>query len=163
LETLENDLYYSLLAINAAYNLETEQLIEAYDSSSKKLRSSIKMNGKPADRSRTVYHSKNTIRHKNKRDDMTKKDDKRSTLVNVPSSDAILRLLRMRHDRFVTEFLNQEFNKRNSPPPPPATITTNADVSDLAVKDNIFPEEKTPSSLADQPPSLSPHGITLTD
>lgn len=185
METLENDLYYSLLAINAAYNLETDQLIETYKTSSsnankKTGRSSVK-NGRPADRSKTVYQSKNTIRLK-KRSSAKKEQEEegRSALANVPSSDDILRLLRMRQDKYVVEFLRQEFEKRNNVNQAPAATATTSiveeeDVIDLSIATatTVYSSPPRKSSSTTRSPNqrqsslpplaLPPHGITLTD
>lgn len=155
LESLEDEIYHSLLATNAAYNLETDQLIEEYKLASQKHRS-LKLNGKPSDRSKTVYHSKNTIRHR-KRQSIIKKDEHRRSSVNTPTSDSILRMLRMRQDRHVVEFLKKEFEKRNSP------VTIDPD-------EKCYQLPESPTSLTDQKKDrrLSRHsipdkGITLTD
>jgi hypothetical protein len=118
----------------------------------------VKLTGKPADRSRTVYHSKNTIRH-GKHHSIIKKEENGRSSVNTPNNDSILRMLRMRHGRNVVEFLRQEFEKRNSPP--------HSDAIDLVKKCQQLPES--PTSLTDQKKddlqrhSLPEHGITLTD
>lgn len=156
LENLEDEIYHSLLATNAAYNLETEQLIEEYKLCHHKSRS-VKLTGKPADRSKTVYHSKNTIRH-GKRQSIIKKDEHRRSSINTPTSDSILRMLRMRQGKNVVEFLKQEFEKRNSPPEVLVESTK---------KQQELPES--PTSLTDTKKNrLSRHsipeqGITLTD
>ncbi|KAI7901688.1 uncharacterized protein BX663DRAFT_487397 [Cokeromyces recurvatus] len=150
LEDLENNQYYSILAVNAAYHLSTEQLIDAYHTS--KQRTVINLGNKPANRSKSVYHSKNTIRQKKKNN--TKKD-KRSTVIDLPHGDDILRILRMRHDKHVTEFLKQEFKKRNKNSHDEATTTVN---------NNALPDNSTTAPLLSTNPAIPNHnGITLTD
>lgn len=73
----------------------------------------------------------------------------------MPHGDDILRILRMRKDRQVVEFLRQEFENRNSRPSSKHHTTDS--------EHTVLPE--TPTSLKDMsvPPTLPAHGITLTD
>ncbi|KAG1471384.1 hypothetical protein G6F56_002153 [Rhizopus delemar] len=112
LDKLENSQYYALLAINAAYNMETEELIQGYNHVVKN-QAEIKLRGgRKADRSRSVYKSKNTVK---------KKPVKKSVSIELPNADTILRILRMRKDKQVRDFLHTEFQKRNYPTPAEAT------------------------------------------
>ncbi|KAI8367396.1 hypothetical protein EDC96DRAFT_461821 [Choanephora cucurbitarum] len=108
LDKLENSQYYALLAINVAYNLETDQLIEGYNNTVKNQLELKLRGGRKADRSRSVYHSKNTVRKR-------KSGAKKSVSIELPNSDTILRILRMRSGKKVREFLRAEFEKRNDP------------------------------------------------
>ncbi|KAG2232103.1 hypothetical protein INT48_006780 [Thamnidium elegans] len=158
LESLENETYHALLAINVSYNLDTENLIQEYKLTYQKSspRASWKLTAKRPDRSKTVYHSKHTIRHG--RRNSIKKEEKSKCNLNELEGDAILRLLRMRHDRQAKDFLSQEFEKRNGVP--------GGDVSELVVRDQL-PES--PTSLTDQQKENLSHrtipseGVTLTD
>lgn len=106
LEELENTEYYSILAINSAYHLDSQTLIKSYKLSHQ--RSSLDFESMPASRSKTIYHSKNTIEHRPK-----KEKSRQSSIRNLPPRDDILRLLRMRHEQNVEAFLHNEFEKRN--------------------------------------------------
>lgn len=152
LDYLENDQYYSLLAINAAYNLETQVLMDGYHYRTKRSNSSVSLsiNNKPTNRSKSVYHSKNTIRHKEPKT----QERRRSALVDMPHADAILRILRMRNDRQVSEFLRQEFEKRNY-----TSVQAEDDVDSLLIKKT--PSRESSNSLKNRTPS--PPGVTLTD
>lgn len=108
LDKLENSQYYALLAINAAYNLETEKLIEGYNAALKNQLELKLRGGRKADRSKTVYHSKNTIKKK-------KSTARKSASIELPNSDTILRILRMRPGKQVRDFLHKEFERRNNP------------------------------------------------
>lgn len=133
MDKLENSQYYALLAINAAYNLETEKLIEGYNTTLKNQLELKLRGGRKADRSKTVYHSKNTVRKRKSN------GSRKSVSIELPNSDTILRILRMRTGRQVRDFLHSEFEKRNNPPvnnniaegdketdiPPLPTIPTN--------------------------------------
>lgn len=108
LDKLENSQYYALLAINAAYNMETEKLIEGYNTTLKNQLELKLRGGRKADRSKSVYHSKNTVRKR-------KSSARKSVNIELPNSDTILRILRMRTGRQVRDFLHAEFEKRNNP------------------------------------------------
>lgn len=153
LESLENAQYYSLLAINSAYRLDTLELMEGYQLSKRKSRSSLHLGKKPANRSKTVYHSKNTIRHSKSAE--KKEQHRKSTVVDMPHGDDILRILRMRQGRQVMEFLRQEFENRNS------YYASNHHA--IESEHVILPE--TPTSIKDMSaqPALPAHGITLID
>jgi hypothetical protein len=110
---------------------------------------SLSINRKPTNRSKTVYHSKNTIRHKKPK----APERRQSILVDMPHADSILRILRMRKDRQVAEFLRQEFEKRNYP-----SSQVEDDVDSLLIKKTSSRESS--SSLKR---SASPSGVTLTD
>ncbi|KAI9486716.1 MAG: hypothetical protein EXX96DRAFT_604807 [Benjaminiella poitrasii] len=150
LEELENEQYYSILAVNAAYHLSIEQLMNGYELSRQGSRTSMNLSKKPANRSKSVYHSKNTIRQKKKVNEK-KAQGKRATVVDLPHGDYILRILRMHHDQLVTNFLREEFKKRNSTQNEasvPASLPT------------------TPTSLykpSSSSPTLPAHGMTLTN
>ncbi|KAI7904405.1 uncharacterized protein BX663DRAFT_560086 [Cokeromyces recurvatus] len=109
LDKLENSQYYALLAINAAYNLDTDQLIEAYNSAVKNQLELKLRGGRKADRSKSVYHSKNTVKKRKSN------AHRKSASIDLPNSDTILRILRMRSGRQVRDFLHTEFEKRNNP------------------------------------------------
>ncbi|RCI06704.1 hypothetical protein CU098_011502 [Rhizopus stolonifer] len=101
LDKLENSQYYALLAIN------TDQLIEGYNNTVKNQLELKLRGGRKADRSKSVYHSKNTVRKR--------KSTKKSVSIDLPNSDTILRILRMRTGKKVRDFLRAEFEKRNNP------------------------------------------------
>ncbi|KAI9485405.1 MAG: hypothetical protein EXX96DRAFT_513980 [Benjaminiella poitrasii] len=108
LDKLENSQYYALLAINAAYNMDTDQLMEAYNAAVKN-QSELKLRGgRKADRSKSVYHSKNTMKKR-------KSSARKSASIELPNSDTILRILRMRPGKKVRDFLHNEFERRNNP------------------------------------------------
>ncbi|KAF1804198.1 hypothetical protein V8B55DRAFT_1512014 [Mucor lusitanicus] len=153
LESLENAQYYSLIAINSAYRLDTLELMQSYQLSKREPRSSLNISKKPANRSKTVYHSKNTIRQSKSTE--KREHHRRSSVADMPHGDDILRILRMRKDRQVVEFLRQEFENRNSRPSSKHHTTDS--------EHTVLPE--TPTSLKDMsvPPTLPAHGITLTD
>lgn len=111
---------------------------------------SLSINSKPANRSKTVYHSKNTIRQKKPKT----QERQRSTLVDMPHADAILRILRMRNDDPVGEFLRQEFEKRNK-----SSSQTEDDIDNLLIKKT--PSQESSSSLKHHNASTS--GVILTD
>ncbi|KAI8973443.1 hypothetical protein BDF20DRAFT_960679 [Mycotypha africana] len=125
LETLENDEYYSLLAVNFVYYMDTHELMSSYKiAETAKLSTGKKASKKPPNRTKSVYHSRSTIRRKKvmneaKNDSSTtaqlKVNQKEQYVANLPDADDILRILRMRQDADVAAFLNQEFNKRNDP------------------------------------------------
>ncbi|KAI9005425.1 hypothetical protein CLU79DRAFT_841103 [Phycomyces nitens] len=108
IERLETSQYYALLAINAAYNVDTETLIQDYHTVLKNQVEMKMRGGRKADRSKTVYHSKHTVRRR--------KTDRKSVSMDMPSSEAILRILRMRPGKNVQSFLHAEFEKRKNPP-----------------------------------------------
>ncbi|KAG1151513.1 hypothetical protein G6F37_002376 [Rhizopus arrhizus] len=136
LDKLENSQYYALLAINAAYNLETEKLIEGYNNIVKN-QVEIKMRGgRKADRSKSVYHSKNTVRKR--------KSERKSASIELPNADTILRILRMRKSKAARDFLHAEFQKRNYPT---TTETTPAnEISQDAKEQEIPPIPPVPTN-----------------
>ncbi|RCH93711.1 hypothetical protein CU098_000183, partial [Rhizopus stolonifer] len=141
LETLENTQYYSLLSINAAYRLDTQTLMDGYSSAGQRTLSSTNLiSKKPANRAKSVYHSRNTIRQSKRNSE--KKKEARKSGIDLPHGDAILRLLRMRQDKNVAEFLKQAFEKRN--------FASHAVVDDLSVKETLIDK-------------VQQQGITLTD
>ncbi|KAI9023757.1 hypothetical protein CLU79DRAFT_803967 [Phycomyces nitens] len=142
LETLENAQYYSLLAINVAYNLETEELIEIYNTALNNQMELKLQGGAKADRSKSVYHSRHTAKHQ--------KVDKKAASIDMPSSETVLRILRMRSGKRVRDFLRSEFDKRNNPPQPPGP---NPNVT--ATKD----EEEAKTTLV--PPIIPDRMVTL--
>ncbi|KAL0089298.1 hypothetical protein F4703DRAFT_1973871 [Phycomyces blakesleeanus] len=122
LETLENAQYYSLLAINVAYNLETEELIGIYNTALNNQMELKLQGGAKADRSKSVYHSRHTAKQQ--------KADKKAASIDMPSSETVLRILRMRSGKRVRDFLRSEFDKRNKPSTssgPAANITATKD------------------------------------
>ncbi|KAI7861970.1 hypothetical protein BDF14DRAFT_1737371 [Spinellus fusiger] len=121
LEILENSHYYSLLAINAAYNLETEELMEMYNTALSNQAQMRMQGGRKADRSKSVYHSRHTARRE--------RPERKKPSIDIPSSEAILRILRMRPGKHVREFLRTEFDKRNNPAPPSFLATTSLALS----------------------------------
>ncbi|CAO3615559.1 unnamed protein product [Cunninghamella echinulata] len=152
LEKLENSQYYGLLAINVAYNMETDELFELYNTvignQAELKQSGGTAGGRKADRSKSVYHSKNTVRKKRP----IKKPAKiAANPLDLPNSEIILRILRMRHGKKVKEFLFDQFQKRKNPgpplPPPHATIDT-----DSAPLSSPPPLPPLPSSSNIQPP-----------
>ncbi|OAD78410.1 hypothetical protein PHYBLDRAFT_69648 [Phycomyces blakesleeanus NRRL 1555(-)] len=108
IDRLETSQYYALLAINAAYNVDTETLIQDYHTVLKNQVEMKMRGGRKADRSKTVYHSKHTVRRR--------KTDRKSVSMDMPSSETILRILRMRPGKHVQSFLHAEFEKRKNPP-----------------------------------------------
>ncbi|KAI9305848.1 hypothetical protein BJ944DRAFT_282170 [Cunninghamella echinulata] len=158
LEKLENSQYYGLLAINVAYNMETDELFELYNTvignQAELKQSGGTAGGRKADRSKSVYHSKNTVRKKRP----IKKPAKiAANPLDLPNSEIILRILRMRHGKKVKEFLFDQFQKRKNPgpplPPPHATIDT-----DSTPLNSPPPLPPLPSSKRDSntPPPLPP-------
>lgn len=141
LDKLENSQYYALLAINAAYNLETEKLIEGYNSTIKNQVEMKMRGGRKADRSKSVYHSKNTVK---KRKSATRK----SASIELPNADTILRILRMRKERQAKDFLHAEFQKRNHP------ISTETALADKSSKD--AQEQEIPSIISVPTNDLTP-------
>jgi hypothetical protein len=111
LDKLESSQYYALLAINVAYNLETDQLLEIYHAAVKNQVELKQRGGRKADRSKSVYQSKNTARKKKPKQEAT-------SSIDLPSSDVVLRILRMRSGKTVRDFLRAEFDKRSNPAPP---------------------------------------------
>jgi hypothetical protein len=105
---LENSHYYALLAIKAAYNMETDELIEGYNTTLRNQEALKMRGGRKADRSKTVYHSKHTVRKR-------KASTQKQASSYLPNSDTILRILRMRTGKKVRDFLHAEFEKRNNP------------------------------------------------
>ncbi|KAG2181874.1 hypothetical protein INT44_008690 [Umbelopsis vinacea] len=116
IDKLENSQYYALLAINASYNMETETLIYEYQNVLRNQGDMKTRGGRKADRSKTVYHSRHTIKQKRR-----PPSTKRTVAHDMPSSETILRILRMRPGKHVRDFIHAEFEKRNHPPPPPAS------------------------------------------
>jgi hypothetical protein len=89
--------------------METEKLIEGYNTTVKNQLELKLRGGRKADRSKTVYHSKNTVKKR-------KSSARKSVSIELPNSDTILRILRMRTGKQVRDFLHSEFEKRNNPP-----------------------------------------------
>ncbi|CAO3646459.1 unnamed protein product [Cunninghamella echinulata] len=108
LDQLENSSYHALLAINAAYTMETEKLIEGYNTVLKNQVAMKMRGGRKTDRSKTVYHSKHTMANK------PKSQRKSSIATDLPNSETILRILRMRPGKEVKDFLHTEFKRRNN-------------------------------------------------
>ncbi|KAI8388415.1 uncharacterized protein BYT42DRAFT_510820 [Radiomyces spectabilis] len=106
LEKLETSQYYALLAIKSAYYMDTDQLMQGYHSV---LKNQVEMKlrgGRKMDRSKTVYHSRHTIKKR--------KSQRKSVSPDLPNSETILRILRMRSGKNVREFLREEYEKRNN-------------------------------------------------
>lgn len=89
--------------------METDKLIEGYNTTVKNQLELKLRGGRKADRSKTVYHSKNTVKKR-------KSTARKSVSIELPNSDTILRILRMRSGKQVRDFLHSEFEKRNNPP-----------------------------------------------
>lgn len=89
--------------------MSTEELIEGYNTTVKNQLELKLRGGRKADRSKTVYHSKNTVKKR-------KSSARKSVSIELPNSDTILRILRMRTGKQVRDFLHSEFEKRNNPP-----------------------------------------------
>ncbi|CEP08882.1 hypothetical protein [Parasitella parasitica] len=154
LESLENAQYCSLLAVNSVYRLDTNVLMESFQLSKRLSGSSLDIGKTPPNRSKTVYHSKNTMRHR-------KPPENRDqySVSHLPHRDDILRILRMRKDRHAIEFLRQELEARNNNCNP-SSNTNNTEVT----LPGLLPE--TPTSIKDVAsilPVLPAHGITLSD
>ncbi|CAO3646420.1 unnamed protein product [Cunninghamella echinulata] len=64
--------------------------------------------GGKTDHSKTVYHSKHTMVNK------PKSQRKSSIATDLPNSETILRILRMRPGKEVKDFLHNEFKRRNN-------------------------------------------------
>lgn len=128
-------------------------LMEGYQMSHQ--RDSITFNNKPANRSKSVYHSKNTIKHKKKKKEKTV-TSRHSSIVDLPQKDDILRILRMRHEHDVSIFLRNEFEKRNNNQ---MNMTPTMEIEKSKLQE--LPES--PTSLPDAPPPLPAHGVSLVD
>ncbi|KAI8098717.1 uncharacterized protein BX664DRAFT_354245 [Halteromyces radiatus] len=111
LDRLENSSYHALLAINAAYAMETDKLMEIYNTVLKNQVAMKMRGGRKTDRSKTVYQSRHTIAKK-------PKSQRKSVAMDLPSSETILRILRMRSGKHVRDFLHTEFERRNQPQQP---------------------------------------------
>ncbi|KAI8338001.1 hypothetical protein BC941DRAFT_424318 [Chlamydoabsidia padenii] len=151
LEKLENSQYYALMAINVAYNLETEQLIDIYHAAVNNQVEIKQRGGRKADRSKSVYHSKNTVRKKKASNKKTTTKATVASSIDLPSGEVVLRILRMRSGKHVREFLRMEFDKRNNPPPPPPP--PHAVTQPTSLSDDPTP---LPSSL---PPPVPAHHV----
>ncbi|CEP17674.1 hypothetical protein [Parasitella parasitica] len=136
LDKLENSQYYALLAINAAYNLETDKLIEGYNTTVKNQLELKLRGGRKADRSKSVYHSKNTVKKR--------KSGRKSASIELPNSDTILRILRMRSGKKVRDFLHSEFEKRNYPTSYVSDGVTAANGTDIPAVPSIPTNDLTP-------------------
>jgi hypothetical protein len=88
--------------------MDTEKLMEEYNSVLKNQVAMKMRGGRKTDRSKTVYHSKHTIAKK-------QRSQRKAVATDLPSSEAILRVLRMRSGKPVRDFLHAEFEKRNRP------------------------------------------------
>ncbi|CAO3598850.1 unnamed protein product [Absidia cylindrospora] len=143
LEKLENSWYHALLAIKVAYNLETEKLMEIYHAAVNNQVKIKQRGGRKADRSKSVYHSKNTVRKRKAPNKSISTTTTAAASIDLPSDDVVLRILRMRSGKHVKEFLRVEFERRNHPPPPappPHAVTT-----DLGLVDEAPPLPPLPS------------------
>lgn len=140
IDKLENSQYYALLAINAAYTMDTDTLILEYNNVLRNQADMKMRGGRKADRSKTVYHSRHTIKQK-KRPVSQKKISH-----DMPNSETILRILRMRTGKHVRDFIQAEFDKRNHPPPPqPAAEVVQATTGEPHLLPMIPDEMLTPS------------------
>ncbi|KAF7728272.1 hypothetical protein EC973_006446 [Apophysomyces ossiformis] len=136
LDRLENSQYYALLAINAAYYVETETLMENYHTVLKGQAEMKMRGGRKADRSKTVYHSKHTMKRNksaggaggSQNNNNNNSNGRKNAALDMPSSDTILRILRMRPGKEVKEFLHAEFQKRNHPPTSPGNAITATEI-----------------------------------
>ncbi|CEG75561.1 hypothetical protein RMATCC62417_10582 [Rhizopus microsporus] len=124
--------------INAAYNLETEQLIEGYNNIVKNQVEMKLRGGRKADRSKSVYHSKNTAKKRKP------SANRKSVSIELPNADTILRILRMRKGRQVRDFLHTEFQKRNYPTPAEAAPAEG--ISQGAKEQEIPPVPEVPTN-----------------
>jgi hypothetical protein len=98
--------------------METETLIYEYQNVLRNQGDMKTRGGRKADRSKTVYHSRHTIKQKRR-----PPSTKRTVAHDMPSSETILRILRMRPGKHVRDFIHAEFEKRNHPSPPPAPVS----------------------------------------
>jgi hypothetical protein len=98
--------------------MDTETLIYEYQNVLRNQGDMKTRGGRKADRSKTVYHSRHTIKQKRR-----PPSTKRTVAHDMPSSETILRILRMRPGKHVRDFIHAEFEKRNHPPPPPAPVS----------------------------------------
>ncbi|ORX59569.1 hypothetical protein DM01DRAFT_1282559 [Hesseltinella vesiculosa] len=170
LDKLENAQYYTLLAINVAYDMETHQLMQTYHKALQQQVEIKQRGGRKADRSKSIYQSKNTMR---KRRDAaaagkrlpnppssngslrpTSTANAKAAAIDLPTADVILRILRMRSGKEVREFLRTEFDKRNNPGPPPPPPHTVAKA--VALED----PSPAPSGLPSHVPPLPPMPAT---
>ncbi|OZJ03936.1 hypothetical protein BZG36_02932 [Bifiguratus adelaidae] len=110
IDQLETPKYYELLAINHAYNNDVQALIDDYDTVTKThVEAANTRGGRGPDRSKSVYRSKNlnaTIKR-------TRPERKVQKSHNLPSAEAILRLLRLRQGKAAKDFLKEQMHKRN--------------------------------------------------
>ncbi|KAI8096728.1 uncharacterized protein BX664DRAFT_291795 [Halteromyces radiatus] len=168
LEKLENSHYYALLAINVAYNLETEQLMESYHAAVNNQAELKQRGGRKADRSKSVYHSKNTVRKKKTPKKVQSVAATAAASIDLPSGEVILRILRMRSGKNVREFLRTEFEKRNNAPPPvpPHAVTAVAtSLRDSSINVSapplppLPPLPNTKTSSLPPPPPVPAHSV----
>ncbi|ORX53565.1 hypothetical protein DM01DRAFT_1322519 [Hesseltinella vesiculosa] len=110
LDRLENSSYHALLAVNAAYTMDTDKLIEGYNGALKNQIAMKMRGGRKTDRSKTVYQSRHTNKHQAARALPVRKS---SVATDLPNSEAILRILRMRPEKQARDFLKTEFERRN--------------------------------------------------
>ncbi|CAO3693003.1 unnamed protein product [Rhizopus microsporus] len=104
LESLECQEYYALLSLNTFYQLSTEHLIQLCQAAKRASDIVTMETNKSSSRSKSIYRSKSTI------DNTTRHD---MINLDVLSMEAVLRLLRMRHQKTAIEYLHEEFEKRN--------------------------------------------------
>lgn len=96
------------------------------------------------------------MRQKSRRAENKEQHNRKSTVVDMPHGDDILRILRMRRGRDVVDFLRREFESRNSCHQPK--------LDDTDIREPVIPETSS-LSIEDTPgsPALPAHGVTLTD
>ncbi|KAI8362653.1 hypothetical protein BD560DRAFT_484076 [Blakeslea trispora] len=160
LEVLENAQYFSLLSVNAAYHLDAQVLMDGYHQVGQRATLNTQMlNKKKTNRAKSVYHSKNTIRQKKREE---KKKEERKSGIDLPHGDAILRLLRMRQDKNVAEFLKKAFEKRNLGSLSPKNVVDELDIKEPPLIAEIAEEQE---AIAEEVESSQKEqqGVTLTD
>ncbi|RUO96294.1 hypothetical protein BC936DRAFT_142242, partial [Jimgerdemannia flammicorona] len=108
IEKLENAKYHELLAINSSYDKDTDALIQAYTAATQ-AQNETPPKGKAADRSKSVYQSRNLGTIKGKR---TAKRP-RPTPQDLPQGEALLRILRMHPGNAAKNFLRLQFELKD--------------------------------------------------
>lgn len=146
--------------MNAAYHLDAQVLMDGYHQVGQRATLNTQMlNKKKTNRAKSVYHSKNTIRQKKREE---KKKEERKSGIDLPHGDAILRLLRMRQDKNVAEFLKKAFEKRNLGSLSPKNVVDELDIKEPPLIAEIAEEQE---AIAEEVESSQKEqqGVTLTD
>lgn len=117
LESLECQEYHALLSLNTFYQLSTEHLIQLCQAAKKvseivTMETTVNKSSK-ASRSKSTYRSKSTMNNDNNNSSDHKEARYDMINLDVLSIEAVLRLLRMRHQKPAIEYLHEEFEKRN--------------------------------------------------